>query len=81
MAVAPAPRKRASRSKPSEPILPEIIELTQEQAWMRFDAYTRKHLGMTGEEYNAAWDRGELAERIEERHILTASFLMADPPE
>lgn len=80
MAIAPAPRKRASRSKTAEPpVLPEIIELTNQQAWDRFDSYTREHLAISGDDFNAAWDRGDLLERIEEDHVLTAYFLMADP--
>ena len=81
MAIAPAPRKRAPRAKTSEFEVPEIVWLTPQQAWERFDAYTREHLGMSGDEYNAAWDGGELADRIEEDHILTASFYMRPRPE
>lgn len=80
MAIAPAPRKRAPRAKTSEFEVPEIIWLTPQQAWEGFDAYTRKHLGMSGDEYNAAWDEGELVDRIEERYVLGASFMMCNRP-
>jgi hypothetical protein len=40
-------------------IVPAVVDLTPEEAWAEFDAMTRRHLGVPGQEFLRLLDAGE----------------------
>ena len=53
---------RQHRQVPSGPGVVAVEELTPEQGRQLFDRMARERLGMSGEEFLAAWHSGRLAE-------------------
>jgi hypothetical protein len=54
--------------------------LTAEEAWQRFDNQARYDLGMSGEEFLAAWDRGELRDPDLHSKVVRVWMLRTDKP-
>ncbi|HNM78167.1 MAG TPA: hypothetical protein PKI89_07385 [Tepidiformaceae bacterium] len=59
-----SPRIREAEG-PSGVLGDGVAVLTPTEAWSLFDAQARKHLGMSAEEFELRWERGDLRARQE----------------
>ncbi|MCC6961462.1 MAG: hypothetical protein IT301_16565 [Dehalococcoidia bacterium] len=59
-----SPRLQEAQSTP-ETLGDGVSVLTSTEAWSLFDAQARKHLRMSAEEFELAWERGDLRARQE----------------
>ncbi|MGI8972400.1 MAG: hypothetical protein ACR2HB_17105 [Dehalococcoidia bacterium] len=57
----------------SEPA--QVRMLTREEARVEFDAQARRHLGMSGDEFVAAWDAGKFEDPDQPDIMLVAMLL------
>lgn len=81
------PRKREFPVEPSEQeredgvdLPPNVVELTQKEAYELYDSRARELLGMSAEEFEAAWARGDFEGREEDRAFLKVWFTQAPRP-
>lgn len=52
------------------------IELTQEEAYALLDREARRHLGMSAEEFIAAWEKGEFDEDPDQPNVMYVAMLL-----
>jgi hypothetical protein len=52
----------ATARQPQTHALPEIVELSDDEARELFDRRARQTLGMSGDEFLRRWDAGEIAD-------------------
>lgn len=52
--------------------------LTPVEAWESFDEAARRHLGMSGEAFIAAWDAGEFGEDPDRPALIRVAMLRPD---
>lgn len=57
-----------------------VVILSPEEAWELFDTRAREDLAMSGEEFEAAWKRGDLASRMEEPAVRRVAMLRTRRP-
>lgn len=50
------------------------------EAWTDYDAYTKRYLGMSGEEFGVRWDRGEFNDEFEFPDSIGASMMRCEKP-
>lgn len=60
----------------SDSELPEVIDLTPEEAEELLDREAREFLGMSGEEFRRKWKSGDFADGYEDRDVQRVSFLL-----
>lgn len=56
------------------------LVLTEEQAWDLYDSQARELLGMSAEEFERAWNRGEFRARQEETSVRRLIMIRAARP-
>ncbi|MCK9517415.1 MAG: hypothetical protein M0R74_00085 [Dehalococcoidia bacterium] len=59
---------------------PSVVVLAPDDAWMLYDAEARKHLGMSAEEFERAWNRGEFRTRQEEPQVRRVLMIRTSRP-
>jgi hypothetical protein len=74
--VESAPRRGALRSMPSAAVATAApVRLSQEEARSAFDEQARCRLGMSGEEFLAAWDSDRL-DGLDESDVMWVASLL-----
>lgn len=72
---------RRSRKASEEYRLPELVEISHEEAWARFDIRARELLGISGEEFIERLERGDYySDGAEDPRVTDLYFLMIHPP-
>ena len=57
---------------------PRILDA--EEAWALYDSEARKHLGISADEFERAWEQGALRARLEESEVLRVAMLRSARP-
>lgn len=71
-------RKGPRANSPATRTLPFVVALSEKEAWDLFDAQARELLGMSGEEFERAWDEGAFRERQEDPAVRRVIMIRPD---
>ena len=86
MTLRAAPKARKSPPK-AETIeekehleIPGIAWLTPHEAWQDYDAYVRKRMGISTEEFEFRWDRGDFSDEFDFPEAIYVSMMRCERP-